>query len=75
MDKVITMLKKEYKSLSVAEKILLVEEIWDSIAEDAAIKLSEGQKELLEERQNKALRGEVSKKTWEEIKNDVRNQK
>ena len=69
------MLREEYKALSTAEKIQLVEEIWDSIAEDTATRLSTEQKELLQKRQEKALRGEVSSKSWEEIKAAVRKKK
>jgi len=65
------MLKEEYRSLSVAERILLVEDIWDSIAEDTSIKLSASQKKLLDEREIDALAGKVSKKSWTEIKASV----
>ncbi len=69
------MLKEEYKSLSVAERIILVEEIWDSIAEDTPTTLSDAQKQLLEEREKEALAGNVSKKSWEEIKSSVTSRK
>jgi putative addiction module component (TIGR02574 family) len=65
------MLIEDYKSLSVAERILLVEDIWDSIAEDSAIKLSAAQKKLLDEREEDALSGKLSKKSWEEIKKSI----
>lgn len=69
------MLKEEYKSLSVAERIILVEEIWDSIAEDTPTTLTDAQKQLLEEREKEALAGNVSKKSWEEIKSSVTSRK
>ena len=69
------MLKEEYKSLSVAERILLVEDIWDSIAEDSTIKLSATQKKLLDERESDALSGKISKKSWEEIKKSITTRK
>jgi putative addiction module component (TIGR02574 family) len=69
------MLKEEYKSLSVAERILLVEDIWDSIAEDTSIKLSAAQKKLLDQREQDALSGKVSKKSWSEIKTSVTSRK
>ncbi len=65
------MLKEEYKSLSVAERILLVEDIWDSIAADTSMKLSAAQKKLLDEREADALSGKISKKSWEEIKKSI----
>ena len=69
------MLKEEYKSLSVAERILLVEDIWDSIAEDTTIKLSSAQKKLLNEREEEVLSGKVSKKSWTEIKKTITSRK
>ena len=69
------MLLEDYKSLSVAERILLVEDIWDSIAEDSAIKLSAAQKKLLDEREADALSGKISKKSWEEIKRSITTRK
>ncbi len=41
-----------YKDLSTAEKILLVEEIWDSISDDK-IALTKQQKDVLNERLKK----------------------
>jgi len=58
-------LSKEIKKLSVAERILLVEEIWDSIAlENEAIELSKTQKDELDRRSQSFS----SARTWEEIK-------
>ena len=65
------MLQEEYRSLSIAERILLVEDIWDSISDDAAIKLSPAQKALLDEREQDALSGKISGKSWAEIKNAI----
>jgi len=59
-----------YKDLSTTEKILLVEEIWDSISEDS-ITLSKHHKELLDERLK--TYADPSKRTsWENIKKNVR---
>lgn len=52
-----------------------MEDIWDSIADDNATKLSKKQKELLDEREKDALSGKVSKKSWEEIKQSVSSRK
>jgi putative addiction module component (TIGR02574 family) len=69
------MLKEDYKSLSVAERILLVEDIWDSIATDTSMKLSAAQKKLLDEREEDALAGKISKKSWGEIKEAITSRK
>lgn len=64
------MKQPEYKNLSIPERILLVEEIWDSIAnETSEIKLSVGQKNLVKERLVEYNKGnKAERKTWEEIK-------
>ena len=59
-----------YKDLSTSEKILLVEEIWDSIAEDK-IALSRKQKELLDERLD-SYHNTSKRTSWEAIKKKVR---
>jgi putative addiction module component (TIGR02574 family) len=58
-------LARQIKKLSVAERIILVEEIWDSIAEEnEAFKLSKAQKEALERRSKSFAGG----RSWDEIK-------
>ncbi len=58
-------LAKQIKKLSLAERILLVEEIWDSIArENEAFELTKAQKEELDRRSQSFSQG----RTWEEIK-------
>lgn len=60
--------------LSLAERIQLVEEIWDSIADEvAAMPLSEEQKNLLDERiaELETRAGNLS--TWKEAKERIRN--
>ncbi len=58
-------LANQIKKLSVAERILLVEEIWDSIArENEAFELSEAEKEELDRRSQSFSQA----RTWEEIK-------
>jgi putative addiction module component (TIGR02574 family) len=68
------MKQAEYKNLSIPERILLVEEIWDSIADEAtAIELSEGQKNLLKERLVEYKKLDKSeRKTWDEIKSKAK---
>ena len=64
---------QNYKDLSTSEKVLLVEEIWDSIAEDK-IALTKQQKELLNGRL-KTYRTSSKRTTWEAIKKNVRAKK
>ena len=63
-------LTEEAKKLSVADRILLVEEIWDSIAEDnGCFELSEAQKQELDHRLESFRLNPSQGRTWEEIKN------
>jgi putative addiction module component (TIGR02574 family) len=59
----------DFSHLSLAERILLVEELWDSIAaeQDAPALLPEQEKEL-QRRLEMADRGETTYLTWEEAK-------
>ncbi len=64
-----TELAEQIKKLTVSERILLVEEIWDSIAADKKpIELSQKQKEELDRRSDWFHRNPGQGKTWEEIK-------
>lgn len=61
---------KEIRQLSVEERILMVEAIWDSIAED-----TEGEDSLTEEQEKELARrielhesGNGKTYTWEEVK-------
>ncbi len=69
-------LTEEAKKLSVAERIALVEEIWDSIAEEnGCFELTEAQQQELD-RRLESFRGNPSQgRTWEEIKTDFLNSK
>jgi putative addiction module component (TIGR02574 family) len=60
----------EYKTLSTAEKILLVEEIWDSISDDK-IALTKQQKDILNERIEE-YKSTAKRTTWDAIKKKVR---
>ena len=69
-------LTEEAKKLSIAERINLVEEIWDSIAEEnGCFELSEAQKQELD-RRLEAFRANPSRgRTWQEIKSEFLNSK
>ncbi len=61
--------------LSVAQRILLVEEIWDSIAaEPEAMPLTDAQKQDLQRRLTAYEANPKAGSTWEEVKNRLRGQ-
>ena len=69
-----TELTEQAKKLSIPDRILLVEEIWDTIAEEnLAFELTDSQKRELDRR----LESDKSKlsqgRTWEEIKAEFMN--
>ena len=60
-------LTEQAKKLSIPDRILLVEEIWDTIAEDnQAFELTDAQKRELDRRLESANPGQG--RTWDEIK-------
>jgi putative addiction module component (TIGR02574 family) len=62
-------LTKQAKNLSIAERIRLVEEIWDTIAEEnEAFELTEAQKRELDRRLESARSNPGQGRTWDEIK-------
>ena len=69
-------LTDEAKKLSVAERIVLVEEIWDSIAEDnGCFELSESQKEEIDRRLASFQADPSQGRSWDEIKAEFLNSK
>ena len=65
---------KEITKLSIAERILLVEEIWDSIArENEAFELSKAQKEELDRRLDELDREGPIGIPWNEVLDRIRN--
>ncbi len=61
------MLKKEYQNLSTEEKLDLVEELWESIRQDANIELSDAHKKVLDEREAEILSGNAKLLSWDEV--------
>ena len=66
-------LTEQAKKLSISDRILLVEEIWDTIAEEnQAFELTDAQKRELDRRlesvRNTAGQGYAMGRTWDEIK-------
>jgi putative addiction module component (TIGR02574 family) len=71
-----TNLTEEAKKLSIQERITLVEEIWDSIAEDnGCFELTKAQKQELDRRLESFRATRSQGRTWEEIKRDFLNSK
>ena len=57
------------RKLSIADRILLVEEIWDTIAnENQAFELTEGQQQELDRRLASVKANPGQGRTWDEIK-------
>lgn len=64
-------LRNEINNLSISERILLVEEIWDSIAkENGAFDLTQSQKDELDRRIESYKKNPHQGRTWEEIKSE-----
>ena len=69
-------LSEEAKKLSIAERLVLLEEIWDSIAEDnGCFELTEAQKQELDRRLESFRANPALGRTWEEIKTEFLNSK
>lgn len=64
-------LKNQIKKLSVSERILLAEEIWNSIAEEnGTFKLTISQKEELDRRIDSLQDPKINLRNWAEIRNE-----
>ena len=62
--------------LSIPERINLVQEIWDSIAEDnECFELTEAQKQELDRRLDSFRANPSQGRTWEQIKSEFLNSK
>ena len=60
------------ETLSVPERVQLVEDLWDSIARsNAEIPIPQWQKKELTRRKQNYLRNPDSGRTWEEVKQDI----
>jgi putative addiction module component (TIGR02574 family) len=61
----------EILALSPAEKILLMEKIWNSLPE-SSIAISEAQKSEVRNRIKRAKEGKSKFYTWDEVKREIR---
>ena len=63
----------EIKQLDITERIILVEEIWDSIAkEQEHVSLSEYEKEILDARLASLENDTDTLMSWDELKSKIR---
>jgi putative addiction module component (TIGR02574 family) len=65
---------KEILQLSTAERILIIEKIWDSI-DHKEISVSTLQKEELDRRLKRYRSGETKFSTWQEVKEELHRSK
>ncbi len=64
-------LRTQINNLSVSEKILLVEEIWDSIAiQEKSFDLTDSQKIIVKERSSSFKNNLTLGRSWEEIRDE-----
>ncbi|MDA3938441.1 MAG: addiction module protein [Spirochaetia bacterium] len=65
---------KEINNLDLSEKLILVEDVWDSIARfNAELPLPEWQKSELDKRYSDYQNGELKLHDWEDVHENLRN--
>ena len=63
-----------FDDMSVAERILLVEEIWDSVAsQQEPLEMSDSRKQELRRRRQKHRDSPASTESWESVKRELRD--
>lgn len=68
-------LQQEILKLSVPERILIVETIWDSIASEPMVKnqeLSNSEKEKIDKRLEKYKKGQMKFSSWKDVRKRIR---
>lgn len=65
---------QEILNLSIAERILVMEKIWDSIEHDT-LPISDSQKKELDRRLERFKNGETIFHSWEDIKQNLHGSK
>ena len=74
LDAMTNALREELFKLSAAERLELIEELWDSIAEDdEALALTDAQREDLERRLAEADADPTGGSPWEEARERIRH--
>lgn len=67
---------KEINKLSIAEKIILVEKIWDSIPQNSDdFNINDSDMKILERRINHLESGKVKTVPWNELKKKLKTKK
>lgn len=67
-------IKQEIKKLNLSEKLLLIEDVWDSIAQDnSELPIAEWQKRELDKRYKAYQSGEQSLHDWQSVHDELRN--
>ena len=70
-----TQILQDILNLSVSERILMVEAIWDSIPEnEETLGLSDDTKQLLDDRLSSHLNNPTQGSSWEDVKSRIKNQ-
>ena len=68
--------RREILSLSVADRLQLLEEIWDSLAETPeAIPVTDAQRKELERRRRAHARNPSAAKSWAEVRTRLKRRK
>jgi len=68
--------RKETRSLSVASRLQLLEEIWDSLLEaPEAVPVTDGQRKELARRRRAHARNPSAAKSWAQVRARLRRQK
>ena len=67
-------IKQEISKLNLAQKLLLIEDVWDSIAQgNSELPLSEWQKRELDKRHKEYKAGEQTLHDWQSVHEEIRN--
>ena len=67
-------IKQEINKLNLAEKLLLIEDVWDSIAQsNSELPMPEWQKRELDKRYREYKAGEQDLHDWHSVHEDIRN--
>jgi putative addiction module component (TIGR02574 family) len=70
-----THLTQDLLNLSVAERIELVEDLWDSIAQKPdELDITEAQKNELDRRLTRFAQGQTALRSWQEVKESLLRQ-
>ena len=67
-------IKQIIDKLNLAEKLLLIEDVWDSIAQsNSELPMPEWQKRELNKRYKEYKAGELNLHDWQSVHEDIRN--